>query len=227
MKILVLLSLVLHISLAFAQKDVNTSMMTDEDWEKSKSLSPQIDQLAKDLGVITKYSKSNHHDSVSVLTTLMINYLENPQSANSELLKKLCGEDKAWDDSFDTLSSCSNSDYRNKLDSQMKDGDNDPIHAAGTQIMHCYDKAEGDPKGMKYMCFNGQLVKADSSNQGANRLMMGYLCTDEKLPVKNQAIVFGSCLEKDQIITEENSCYCQYVNGKKSNGLGWHCTRKI
>lgn len=243
MKILVMLSLFFNMSYLFSQENNPITMLTKEEYKKAQSISPALDKLAEDIGYIARNAQTKDSEGLKELrknslkysTVLAVEFVKNPKNVNDEMVKRLCGD---WGDAFDTLSTCSNNDYLDKLQQNLGLGDNDPIHTQGTTVYHCYNQPEGDPDHIPYYCFNGQLVKADRGNHDANRLMMGYLCTDEKVPMvkdekgKVTPIVFGGCVppnkgeKADSIITEEMSCYCQYVNGIKSNGAAWNCYPK-
>lgn len=88
------------------------------------------------------------------------------------------------------------------------------IQAAGFgKVEHCSSSGN-------IFCFNGMNIK----KSGANRQLMEFLCTDEKIPDGAPTLAFGICNLKEQIKTQDMSCYCQYVNGIKENGLAFHCT---
>ena len=72
----------------------------------------------------------------------------------------------------------------------------------------------------KIYCFDGLNIQ----KHFANEMMLNFLCTDDKID-QGITLAFGPCNLKEEIkISDETSCYCQYVNGEKKNGLAFHCT---
>lgn len=225
MKFIVMLPLLFNITLTLAQNSENNTMMTDEQYEATKSICPQCDKLAEDLGVIAKtpVSKTNKSfkpkDSLDFMTMIAVHFATNPQDANDEITKRLCGE---WDAKEQENPDFCNDDKLYEIEQAKTDLD----------ISHNFKVAHCDSKILDtntIYCFNsfdnGSYVPTKIDRNPANQLMMGFLCSDERLYSKNVKVAFGACdVPSQKISNEQMSCYCQYVNGQKENGLAWHCT---
>lgn len=217
MKILVMLSLIFNMTYVFSQENKPITMLTDEEYKKSQQISPQISQLMEEMEKIVDKVKGNKNlnpnNALDIATVLALEFTQNTQDVNDELLSKLCGETN-WDQKDDSRW-CHDPDLYDELQSKT---DMDIMHDPRLKVNIC-DSNLND--GNTIFCFDETNIKRNSQNQ----IMMGYLCTNERIPTPNVRVAFGSCdIPSEKISNGEMSCNCQEVRGNKVNGLAWHCT---
>ena len=148
---------------------------------------------------------NNSSDPLRVLATCLSS---NKSFDPVNLLSFKCGsEPKYTEGDF-----CIDEDKLDYLQQTIKD--RDPMHEA--KYSHC-SKA---PMQSSF-CFNGMSIIDEKKS--ANKMMMSFLCSDEKIP-KGVTLAFGPCQKGQRIKTDEESCYCQYIRGEAKNGLAFHCT---
>lgn len=159
---------------------------------------------AKSSGICEQLANSSS-DPIRILAACL-NSNDNFDPIN--LLAFKCGSDPKYTDGDFCID-------EKKLDYLQKTvKGRDPMHEA--KFAHC---SRASMSGE--FCFNGH--KITDEGKSANKMMMSFLCSDEKIP-KGVTVAFGPCEKGDRIKTDEESCYCQFIRGEEKNGLAYHCT---